>query len=327
MKVKLNIARMCFAAALAILLLASNAAAQTQKQATGTVTVSIADNSIPVSSVTLNPTTISGGATSVATVTLNSAVQAGAVKVMLQSNSSHATVPSYVVVYQGNNSATFTILTTNVSSTTEVNIKATCHNVSQSATLTVVSEAVTGITFSPQTVVGASGIDTGTVALAGPAPYPGVTVNLSSNSSSASVSPSLTIPEGSTSGQFAINTNPVSSSTVATITATLSGSSTTAPLTILPYSVTGITFNPNPIDGGSGTTQGTVTLNAAAPSGSSVVVNLSTTSSNVTLPPTVTVSPSSTTGQFTVGTSTVATSTNATIRNSRSILRVSQAFR
>ena len=110
---------------------------------------------------------------------------------------------------------------------------------SNSATATITipeGSTLENLTINPATVT-APASATGTVTLNGAAPAGGVSVTLrSSDTGKATVPPSVTVPEGSTSATFVINTltarlgggkNPV------TITATLGNSSLSATLTIL----------------------------------------------------------------------------------------------
>jgi hypothetical protein len=91
-----------------------------------------------LSSLTLNPTTISGGATSTGTVRLTAAAPAGGAVVSLQSaNTAAATVPPSVTVAAGQASATFTATAASVSSNTSSLISASYAGVTKSATLTV----------------------------------------------------------------------------------------------------------------------------------------------------------------------------------------------
>lgn len=90
-----------------------------------------------VESVTLNPSTVTGGNSSTGTVTLRSATTSNAVVTLASSNTVVAVVPNSVIVPGGQRSAAFTINTGGVSQTTTVIISATHENVTQSATLTV----------------------------------------------------------------------------------------------------------------------------------------------------------------------------------------------
>jgi plastocyanin len=92
-----------------------------------------------VSSLTLNPTTVTGGVqNSTGTVTLNGPAPAGGAQVALSSsNPSVASVPASVTVPAGATTVTFTVVTSVVVLSQDVTITASYNGSSRSATLTV----------------------------------------------------------------------------------------------------------------------------------------------------------------------------------------------
>ena len=95
-----------------------------------------------VASVTLNPTSVSGGNNSQGTVTLSApALSGGATVTLASSNTSAAQVPASVVVAAAASSATFSIATSSVSSSTTSVISASYNSSTQSATLAVTQAA------------------------------------------------------------------------------------------------------------------------------------------------------------------------------------------
>jgi hypothetical protein len=92
--------------------------------------------SLGVASLSLNPTTVTGGNSSTGTVTLTAVAQASTT-VAITSNNAAAIVPSSVIVPAGSSSRTFTIGTTQVPATTSAIITASLNNTSRSATLTI----------------------------------------------------------------------------------------------------------------------------------------------------------------------------------------------
>jgi hypothetical protein len=91
-----------------------------------------------LSSLTLNPTSVTGGASLQGTVTLSGAAPSGGAVVMLaSSNGAVASVPPSVTVATGATSASFTVTTTPVSVSTTANISATYAGLTKTATLTV----------------------------------------------------------------------------------------------------------------------------------------------------------------------------------------------
>jgi hypothetical protein len=92
--------------------------------------------------VSVNPTSMIGGATSQGTLTLTSAAPAGgAVVTLTSSNTGVAVVPGSVTVAAGTTSATFAATTSAVSASTPVAITAAHNGVTRTATLTVNPQA------------------------------------------------------------------------------------------------------------------------------------------------------------------------------------------
>jgi hypothetical protein len=89
-----------------------------------------------VSSLTLSPNAVTGGASSTGTVTLSARAQT-ATTVRLSSNNASAAVPSSVTVAAGASSATFNVNTAQVSTATTATLTATLNATSRSATLTI----------------------------------------------------------------------------------------------------------------------------------------------------------------------------------------------
>jgi hypothetical protein len=171
--------------------------------------------------------------------------------------------------------------------------------------------AVASVGFDPSTVTGGSS-STGTITLNGPAPNGGIAVALSSNDSAVIVPPSVTVPSGSSTAGFTVQTAAVTSSVSATITASYNGVNKAALLGIMPASVlSAFSVNPTTVTGGNAAA-GTVTLSAAAPNGG-VSVTLKSSSSSATVPASVTVAAGSTTATFSITTGAVSTATTATI--------------
>jgi hypothetical protein len=92
--------------------------------------------SLGVASLSLNPTTVTGGNSSTGTVTLTAVAQVSTT-VAIASNNAAAIVPTSVVVPAGSSSRTFTIGTTQVPAATSAIITASLNNTSRSATLTI----------------------------------------------------------------------------------------------------------------------------------------------------------------------------------------------
>ena len=193
-----------------------------------------------VTSLALSPSTVTAGTSSTGTVTLNAPAPSGGATVQI-SPMSPATAPATVTVPAGSTTATFTVGTTSVSTTTQAKIWAVL-NTSWGAALTVTPGAASAptlstLSLSPTTVTGGTSSQ-GTVTLSGPAPSGGSVVTLSSsNTAVATVPASMTVAAGSSSGTFTVTTRTVSAQSSATITATL-GVSRSAALTVNPAAAT-----------------------------------------------------------------------------------------
>ena len=284
-------------------------------QAGATLTV----NPATLSALSLNPTSVVGGTNSTGTVTLTGRAPTGGVSVALQSsNTTVATVPATVTVSAGSTSATFVITTYAIASNNSVTIAGTL-GASQTATLAVNAATLSSITRSPTSVVGGNN-STGTVTLNGAAPIGGATVTLqSSNTAAAKVPASVTIAAGSTSTTFTITTSPVTSSTSVTISGTY-GVTRTTTLTVTPLTLSSIARSPSSVVGGANST-GTVTLNAAAPTGGAIVTLQSSNPSAAQVPASVTIAAGSTSTTFTITTTPVAANTSVTISGTYGVTR------
>lgn len=272
-----------------------------------------------LSSLTLNPTSVTGGTSSRGTVTLTGAAPSGGAVVSLTSgNTSVATVPSSVTVAAGSTSATFTVSTVSVTANTSVTISGTYNGTTKSATLTVTPAPPTlaSLTLNPTTVVGGN-TSQGNVTLTSAAPSGGAVVSLTSgNTSVATVPSSVTVAAGSTSVTFTVSTVSVTANTSVTISGTYSGTTKNASLTVTPAAsgptLSSVGLNPGTVVGGN-TSQGTVTLSGAAPSGGAVVTLSSGNTGVATVPASVTVAAGATSATFTVTSATVSANQSVTI--------------
>jgi len=185
-----------------------------------------------LSSLSLNPPSVTGGAASIGTVTLSAAAPAGgAVVALLSTNPVVATVPASVTVPAGATGANFTVSTTAVTASTSVTIWAA--NSSTVLTVTPVP-TLSSLSLNPASVTNGSA-SIGTVTLSAPASAGDAVVALaSSNTAVATVPTSVTVAAGATSATFTVSTNslPACASSVATISATYSGVTKSAGLTV-----------------------------------------------------------------------------------------------
>jgi trimeric autotransporter adhesin len=281
--------------------------------ATQTASLTVMTGSL--STVTLNPASVLGGTSSTGTVTLAAAAPGGgAVITLSSSNTAAAQVPASVTVAAGATTATFTVTTTPVASTTTATISGT-YGATRTGSLTVTPPTLSGngnaVALSPASVVGGNS-STGTVRLTGPAPAGGSVVTLSSsNTAAAQVPASVTVPAGATTATFTVTTTPVASNATVTITAVY-GVTRTATLTVTPASLSAVTLSPTSVIGGTSST-GTVTLNGPAPAAGAVVTLSSNNTADAQVPASVSVGAGATTATFGITTTPVASNASVTI--------------
>jgi hypothetical protein len=279
-----------------------------------------------VASVTLNPTSVPGGArNSIGTVALNApAVGTAALRTvtLLSDNTAAATVPASVTVAAGSTSANFTVTSLTVAATTTANISATLNGGTQSAALTVTPRAgVASLALKPTNVPGGSANSTATVTLNAPAAGTAAqrTVTLSSsNAAAATVPASVIVVAGANTATFTVTSHVVAAAANPLITATLNGSAT-ATLTVNPLLVISLTLNPASVVGGSMNSTATVTLNGAG-AGTVAQRTVSLSSSKAaaaTVPTSIVVTAGATTATFTVTSHAVAVSTTTNITASK----------
>ncbi len=292
------------------------------------VTAGFEVDPLAIMSLALNPETVSGGASSMATVTLNGVAPSPGVKVSLRSLNTIAAVPVNVLVPTGLRSARFNVSTKIVSASTPVQISSTLGSSSANATLTVTPSELQAISLSSSTIPGGQTV-TGTVALSGPAGQGGISVSLKSDNPAASVVSSVTIADGQSSASFTVQTTTVDSDVSVVITAHAGAVTCTAPLLVSSLSLSSVSMNPSSTYGGMGVI-GVVTLSGFAPPGG-VKVSLNSNSSSVEIPDSVTIPSGRSAMTFVVLTAAVSTETVATINATYGLtvstqLRIAPAF-
>jgi hypothetical protein len=212
---------------------------------TATLTVSAPSQNIPISSVTLSPSTVVGGGNIGVRVTVNLSAGApveGATIMLASSNPSVVNVPRTIRTnFTGQTSAFADVAAALVSAPTQVTITATYGSSSRSAILTVTppstsAPSLSGLTLNPSSVTGGNSVQ-GTVTLSAPA-QTATTVSLTSSTALASVPASVQIAAGASSANFNITTLSVNSTSSVTITAFLNSIQTAATLTLNPAPVT-----------------------------------------------------------------------------------------
>jgi hypothetical protein len=281
----------------------------------------------PLASLTIQPASVVGGQSTTGTVTLAGPAPMGGAEVSVYAGGSsgftppHASAPRVVVIPEGATSATFTITTTPVSMSEFASVVAAFGGTWKEAALEITTPppaggALSTLTLNPSTLVGGQ-TGQGTVTISVPAPAGGAVVALSSEAGAGphvvSVPASVTVPAGETSATFAVTTQPVTQAAASTIRATYNGSTLTALQNVSPgLALSSVSLNPATVVGGN-TSQGTVTLTTAAPSGGAVVSLSSSNPGVASVPASVTVPAGSSGASFTISTTAVSASTSAVI--------------
>ena len=284
-----------------------------------TLTLNVVEPSrVALADFTVEPGSVTGGASATATVSLASPAPANGALVEFASDNPAATVPVQAIVSSGETTISVAVQTTVVGSDQAASISASSAG-SLSANLTILHPGagqgtIGSLSVSPNPVISGGGAS-GTVSLAAPAPAGGVLVTLASNNANASVPGSVVIPEGETQGTFAVTTTAVGSGQTATITAT-SANVLTTDLTLNPPgagqgTIGSLSVSPNPVTSGGGAT-GTVSLAAPAPAGG-VLVTLGSNNANASVPASLVIPEGETQGTFAVTTTAVGSGQTATI--------------
>lgn len=256
-----------------------------------------------ISSFVFSPSSIYGGVTASATITLSGPAGSSGVSISLSGGDSSITLPSTASVTSGSKSVTFNVPTSIVTAMDAETVTAQLNGANTNASLTLKPEGiVSAVTFSPSSVVG--GVNsTGTVKLTYAAGPTGVTVSLSGGDGSISYPSTVSIASGASSATFTVTTSAVTANDSETVTGTLGPSSAHGSLTVTASTLASLAFSPGSVVGGTSST-GTVTLTGVAPT-NGLVVNLSGGDSYVGYPSSVTVPAGSKTVQFTITTSAV----------------------
>ncbi len=237
---------------------------------------------------TLNPSSVVGGKSSTGTVSLDGAAPSGGVLVTLSSNSPSATVPTNVTVAAGATSATFTVNTSGVASTVTASIAFASGGLTSSVPLTITPATLSAVSFNPSSISGGN-LCQGTVTLNGIAPSTGAIVSLSvaKQLPGVTVPSTVTIPANSSSANFPVTSQPVSTDETLSVTASFGGQKASASLTIHAATLQSVSVSPNSLTGGQSATL-TITMTGLVAKAQTVALTSSSsainTSTSVTVP-------------------------------------------
>jgi hypothetical protein len=201
------------------------------KSASGDLTVAPTD----LKSLSISPSTISGGAQTSGIVMLSGAAPANGATVTLASSSAAVTPPPSVFVDPGSFSASFSLQTNTVAANTNAVVTATWNGTTTQAQVTVTPQpAPASLTLDPTATVGTGGSSFGRVSIASPQPTDTIFQLASSHPAIAQVPGSVMIPAGTTAGGFNVFTTQVNTQTIVTVSVTGAGVTKTATLTVNP---------------------------------------------------------------------------------------------
>jgi hypothetical protein len=191
---------------------------------------------IPIlSGISVNPNAVVGPTSATGTVTLASpAGGGGAIVNLTSSNVLLAGVPASVTVPQGSTTASFTVTTLSVLTTSLATLSASYSGATVTTALTINPRPhpLASITLNPTTIQSGQKA-TGTVTLGGPAGAGGVVINLaSSNTSAVSVPSTVTVAQGTTTASFTATASSVKTTTTVAILAYHAGIQVSANLTV-----------------------------------------------------------------------------------------------
>jgi hypothetical protein len=185
-------------------------------------------------SMSVSPTTLTGGTTATAVINLRRGSAASRVIIHLSSsNEAVVTVPAQVAIMPRQSSATFAVTTRPTSVATAVTIAASLSIHTITSKITVAPPVLAAISFN-QSSVTAPGSVTGTISLTGIAPAKGVVVSLSTDRTAATVPASIQVASGSAQQIFTVTTKPVATATNVTISASSGAVTKSAQLAVTP---------------------------------------------------------------------------------------------
>lgn len=267
-----------------------------------------------------------GGTTVPARLILTAPAHVGGTEALLVSSHPElASVPTSVVVPEGETSTGFDIVTSPVSRPVIIKIHSAAEGSQAPSPLLKINPpgtphlaSLSALSLSPSSVSNGAP-STGLITLSGPAPAGGATVNLAGNTGGLIVLPGpVTIPAGATSATFTIATSPVLADTWMPIIATMPASNSQAAVLELTPGAAGtpapssVTFNPSSVVG-SGNSIATLIINTPAPAGGLVVALASSNTAIATTPASVTLAEGATSTTFVVNTSVVSAPTSVSI--------------
>jgi hypothetical protein len=271
-----------------------------------------------VQGLSCTPAAIAAGAASTCTITLSSPAAPGGTSVALSPDNPDVTTSPAIVVPAGSSSVSFTATAAASASSRTANITAAAGGGSATFALSVTAlqvpapPAVAGLSCVPASIPSGASSNC-SVTLGQPAPAGGVTVQLSAASAALVVPASVPIAQGATSAQFTATAGSVASALNVALTASGTAGSKSFTLAVTPpaaAAVSALVCSPDTLQAGSSATC-TVTLTQAVSSVASVAI--SSTSTVLGVPDSVTVEANGSSASFSATAGTFTTSTTASV--------------
>jgi hypothetical protein len=307
----------------------SNTPVQVQATYQGTFQIGLFTVTPWLQQLSLTPTSVVGGNSVTGRITLATVPPTGSGGVnvtVLTDSPTLVTFPggATVNVPEGQTSVTFQIATNGVGVITYPQITASLLGVGVTQTLTLELAGLSTLSFAPASVAGGTP-STATLTLNGQATGPFIVDLTSANpaftfadSKTGAPITTITFNTGDSVKTFTVLTPYEAASTQDVVTATVLPQGNyplqnlSATLFVTAADITGLTVSPSEVAGGA-SSQGTIVINSAAPTGG-VVVNLSTSNTAVAqVPATVTIPAGATSAVFTITTSVIASQSSVTI--------------
>jgi photosystem II stability/assembly factor-like uncharacterized protein len=244
----------------------------------------------PLTSLSIDPASVPPGGSTTGTVKLLAPAPAGGLTVTASSDNPAVTVPAMVTVPAGSTEANFPISTVPVPNYVWVTISVFHDNAMRSAQFFLNARVIpSSLGLYPSSVTAGTSSG-GLLTLSTDAPEGGAVVVLSSSAPAvATVPANVTVQAWMPNAWFTVSTLSGGPSGTVTISATYSGVTTSAVLTVNPaVTLASLTLSPASVTGGTPAT-GAVTLTSAAPPGGAVVTLSSSNAAAASVPASVTV--------------------------------------
>lgn len=254
----------------------------------------------------LAPNPLHGGESLTFTVSLNEPAGYPGQTVTVTNTNPAVTLPGTVSFATGETTKTFAIVPSYVTTDTTGDVTSVLDGVTKMSTLTVLSHKVAALDVTPSTVIGGNSA-VGTVTLTSKAAPGGYAVALSSDNASITVPVEVTVAEGQTSATFPVDFAVVADDSNGVVTAQLNGSSQSSNVIVKAANITSLGLSKMSTAGGNDVT-GTVTIDGMAPAGG-LTVTLSSSSTKVVVPATVTIAEGMIEANFTATTVPAAVAT------------------